>query len=124
MSQAAGCWLTAVSGAEAHDVGQGCPAKIPLKRIFFNGIASSPSASYPGCLPALAPPDPSDRGRASWSDVSEYAVKRPGNPGEIKRAHEQARVPALPAGSGPHEPVQLPVRALLTLGGLLLEDAE
>src|SRR5712692_5924094 len=61
---------------------------------------------------------------AASSYVSEYAVKRPGNPGEIKRAHEQARVLALPAGPGPHEPVELPLGALPLLGGLLLEDAE
>ena len=58
------------------------------------------------------------------SDVSEYAVKRPGNPAEVKRAREQARVVAFPAGPGSHEPVKLHLRAAPLLRGLLLEDAQ
>ena len=58
------------------------------------------------------------------SDVSEYAVERPGDPGEIEGAHEQARVLALAAGPGSHEPVKLPLGGCAPAAPLPLEDAE
>src|ERR1039457_4555404 len=58
------------------------------------------------------------------SDVRQHAVERPGDAGEIKRAHQQTRVLALAAGSGTHKPAQLPLGAPSLLGWLPLEDAE
>ena len=60
----------------------------------------------------------------NWSQVGEHAVKWPGNPVEIKRAGEKARVVPLPAGSGSHEPVQLLAGASPLLRGLLLEGPQ
>src|SRR5215831_10247695 len=58
------------------------------------------------------------------SEVGKDAVKRPGDLGEIERAHHQPRVQALPAGPGPHEPVELLLRALPLPRGHLPEDAQ
>src|SRR3984885_14837675 len=51
-------------------------------------------------------------------------IKGPGDAAEVERVHEQARVQALPARPGPHEPAQLPLRAAALLRGLPLEHAE
>jgi hypothetical protein len=60
----------------------------------------------------------------NWSHVGEHAVKWPGNPVEIKRACEKARILRLPAGSGSHEPAKLLAGASPSLCGLLLESPE
>ena len=110
--------------AERHvrlrGLGRGQPGTGSLRRAA--GLCWSSMCRNWHAAPACRHPRGSIAAASSY--VSEYAVKRPGNPGEIKRAHEQARVLALPAGPGPHEPVELPLGALPLLGGLLLEDAE
>src|SRR5580693_1144877 len=56
--------------------------------------------------------------------MREDLVEGPGNAAEVERVHEQARVQALAARPGPHEPAQLPLRAAALLRGLSLEHAE
>src|SRR3984885_7840614 len=61
----------------------------------------------------------------SWIRCAcEDLIKRPGDAAEVERVHEQARVLALPARPGPHEPAQLPLRAAALLRGLSLEHTE
>jgi len=60
----------------------------------------------------------------NWSHVGEHAAKWPGNPVEIKRACEKARVLPLPAGSSSREPVKLLAGASPLLCGLLLESPQ
>src|ERR1700749_3565953 len=60
----------------------------------------------------------------NWPRVCEHTVKWAGNPVEIERACEKARILRLPAGSGSHEPVKLLAGASPLLCGLLLESPE
>jgi hypothetical protein len=58
------------------------------------------------------------------SDVSKYAVERARYMGKIERIDEQTGVAKLPAVGAAHEASQLPLDALSSPRGLLLEGAE